>query len=360
MYKRVGIQNFRGFGSFELPDLGSVNLVTGQNGCGKTALLEALFLLAGGDNSALVMNIATMRGLMSGPMEVSTISSQLWETLFHDLESATPIELNAVWEEGPKRVRQTVKLSLGYPGAEVLRDGDQIDLHSAGLDAAPRPDAFLQWEHHQSGRTKFKTRLIVDEDGLRIDPAPRKAFAKGHYLPTRTRLAPQSDAERLGKLELRGDVEGFLDALRVVEPGIRRVTTVSRGGVPIVHADIGLKTLLPLALLGDGVSRLASIMLGIADSRDGVTLIDEIENGFHYSTHGRVWQAVLAAAKNYNAQVFASSHSLECVRASARPLAEWGDEVRLIRIERTSEGPAARTFLGEQVIAALSGNVEIR
>lgn len=360
MYTDVTIRNFRGFHEFQVKDLGLVNILTGRNGTGKTALLEALFLLTGGDNSTLVLNLATMRGLMGAPIKLSNLSSQLWETLFHDLDSQEPIELFGTWAAGKRRTRQTVRLSLAYQSSELIRGGDQLDLQSAGLDSTAPEEAYLQWEHQQSGRMKFRARIFIDENGLRIDPRPRKAFSQGFYLATRFRLSPQADADRLGNLELRGDVEGFLDALRIVEPEVRRVTTVSRGGVPVVHADIGLKTLLPLALLGDGVSRLASLMLGIADCRNGVALIDEVENGFHYSTHEAVWKAILATAGHYQAQLVVSSHSLECVRAAARPLSEGEHDVRLIRLERKPEGPVGHVFGQEQVLAALQSDVEIR
>lgn len=361
MYQTVKIRNFRGFAEFELPEMGRFNIITGRNGCGKTALLEALFLLAGGDNSSLVMSVATLRGLTSGPIEVSSLSAQLWETLFHDVRADLPIELSATWMGGDRRVRQTLRLTLGYSSSEVLRDGEQIDLHTAGLEGGPRSEAtHLQWEHHQSGRTKVKSRLIVDETGLRIEPAPKKAFSKGFYLATRSRISAQEDANRFGDLELRGDVQGLIEALQIVEPAVRRLTTISRGGIPIVHADIGLGTLLPMALLGDGVSRLASLMLGIAASRDGVVLIDEIENGFHFSTMARVWKAILATCEHYNAQLFASSHSLECMRASVDALRQVEEDVRLIRIEKSGSGPAPRIFDREKMLAALAADVEIR
>lgn len=361
MYENVQITNFRGFAKFELPEVSRFNILTGRNGCGKTAVLEALFLLAGGDNSALVMNIATMRGLTAGPIQMSSLVSQLWETLFHDLRSQAPIELGANWTADGRRVRQTLRLSLGTSEAERIGEGDQLDLHGAGLESGSRAEAtHLLWEHHRSGRTRIKSRLIVDEQGLRIEPAPKKAFSPGFYLATRSRIAPREDADRFGNLELRGDVEGFLKALRIVEPSLRRVTTVSRGGVPIIHADVGLDSLLPMALLGDGVSRLASLMLGIASARNGVVLIDEIENGFHFSTLPHVWQAIITACEHYNTQLFVTSHSLECMRASIEALRDSEEDVRLVRIEKTELGPVARTFQREKVLSALSGDVEIR
>ncbi len=51
----------------------------------------------------------------------------------------------------------------------------------------------------------------------------------------------------------------------------------------MIFADIGKDKLMPLPLLGDGVSRLMSIVLAIPMAEDGILLVDEKENGLHWS-----------------------------------------------------------------------------
>ena len=66
-------------------------------------------------------------------------------------------------------------------------------------------------------------------------------------------------------------------------------------GTREIHGDIGLPLLLPIPLMGEGLRRLLSLLLAIANLKDGIVLIDEIENGFHYSVHKKVWQAIASA-----------------------------------------------------------------
>ena len=55
MYKSFRVKNFRCFKDLEINDLGRVNLIAGKNNTGKTALMEAMYVLAGDiDSNAMV------------------------------------------------------------------------------------------------------------------------------------------------------------------------------------------------------------------------------------------------------------------------------------------------------------------
>lgn len=77
--------------------------------------------------------------------------------------------------------------------------------------------------------------------------------------------------------------------------------------------------------MGDGMFRLLSIILAISDT----------ENGFHHSSQEILWNAIFESAKEFNVQVFATTHSIECVKAfssSYSQLVENTDNIRLFRI----------------------------
>ncbi len=74
--------------------------------------------------------------------------------------------------------------------------------------------------------------------------------------------------------------------------------------------------MIPVPYMGEGIGRLLSILLAIANARGGVALIDEIENGLHYSVQKQVWQAIAHAARQNDVQVFATTHSYECINAA--------------------------------------------
>lgn len=107
--------------------------------------------------------------------------------------------------------------------------------------------------------------------------------------------------------------------------------------------------------------RLATLVLHIGNAPDGVVLVDEIENGLHHSILPKVWRAIGEVAREFNTQVFATTHSRECIVAAHRAFTE--SEVydfRLHRLERLKETIRAVTYDREALEAAIETGLEVR
>ena len=68
-------------------------------------------------------------------------------------------------------------------------------------------------------------------------------------------------------------------------------------------------------MLGDGITRLLSFILSVFSNQGGVVLIDEIENGFHYTKQNLIWEILYDLAVDLNVQIIANTHSKEMVEA---------------------------------------------
>ena len=157
--------------------------------------------------------------------------------------------------------------------------------------------------------------------------------------------SPDQDVKNFGELELAKRQDEILPALQIVEPRLVRISLVPLAGELILHGDIGLPRLVPLPFMGEGVARVLSIMLAIANAPAGVVLIDEIENGLHYTALKQVWQALAQAARRLNVQVFATTHSWECIRSAHVAFKEQAAyELRYFRLDRDNGAIAARSF----------------
>ena len=183
----------------------------------------------------------------------------------------------------------------------------------------------------------------------------------GFFLAARFRISPEEDAERFGQLDMTEGVDNLLEALKIVEPRLKRLTTIFSAGVPMIYGDIGLGRMFPLALMGDGLGRLTSLLLAIANAPGGVVLVDEIENGLHHSILSKVWQAIGDAARRFDTQVFATTHSFECIRAAHQAFEESdGYDFRLHRLERVGDVIRAVTYDQESLGAAMKADLEVR
>ena len=83
-----------------------------------------------------------------------------------------------------------------------------------------------------------------------------------------------------------------MNALRIIEPKLQSIEDNSAGGFPMIWGDIGLPELVPLAMMGEGMTRLARLVLAIASAPGGLVLVDEIETGLHHTVLPDVWRAV--------------------------------------------------------------------
>ena len=120
---------------------------------------------------------------------------------------------------------------------------------------------------------------------------------------------------------------------------------------------------MPIKVMGGGMVRLASIVLALSDAHNGIVLIDEIENGLHYSILPDVWKAIERAADDFNVQVFATTHSLEMIRAAHEAFKDDDPyDFRLIRLDRSTKTDEiyATTYDKEGMAAAVELNAEVR
>ena len=204
--------------------------------------------------------------------------------------------------------------------------------------------------------------LIFDLKGFRTIPIPPPALFPVIFLPSKHRIHLSEDAERFGKLEIQGKQEILLKALQVIEPRLKGLSMVFTGGNPMIHGYIaGLNRLVPLIFLGDGIVRLASLVLAIGTSPNGVVLVDEIENGLHHSILPEVWGAIGKAAREFKTQIFATTHSFECIEAAHKAFSEEKlYDFRLHRLERKGEERSVFTFDKEALDAAIGIGLEVR
>ena len=113
----------------------------------------------------------------------------------------------------------------------------------------------------------------------------------------------------------------------------------------MIYADTGMGRMAPIALMGEGVKRLLTIALAFLHARGTAILIDEIENGLHYSKLKEVWKWLIYLSQEFNVQVFATTHSYECIVAANNAFTELkSDELHLHRLYRRSESEPVKAI----------------
>ena len=192
--------------------------------------------------------------------------------------------------------------------------------------------------------------------------APLDSRARAFFAPVRHTQDPDELSQAFGRLDVMvGQAQRMMPALRVVLPGLKDVDAVALSTGAWLHADLGSGRKVPVNLLGDGFVRLLSFLTGISGAKGGVALLDEVDSGIHYSTKDKFWRALATHARSEDCQIFATTHSYECLRAAVRGLSgDFEKDLCYVRLERDGEQivPVRSSF--EQLSAAIERGWEVR
>lgn len=120
-------------------------------------------------------------------------------------------------------------------------------------------------------------------------------------------------------IALAGLEREIINALRFIAPGVEGLNFVStptpEGKCDLIVNIAGIDEPLPLHSLGNGMWRNLGIALALVNAKDGILLIDEFENGLYYSVQLDLWRFIFRLARSLDVQVFATTHSWDCIEA---------------------------------------------
>jgi AAA15 family ATPase/GTPase len=359
MLRSFTLKNFRCFQNLTLEPLERVNLIGGKNNVGKTSLLEAIFIFINPNSPEPSLQVNRIRSIA----EINQIQDEYIEgikRLFFEQNIDSYIEMSGINENNEK---SSLKLNLVDPIGfvfPILDEGDVTSKVNQTLPAEVRPYDNLVLEYSQETGQERGSSLGWYTNGRLVKRSRHRKFPLGIYLTTST-SSPTEDAKRFSNLERVGRHNEVLEPLRLLEPRLQRLTLLVMDKEPIIYGDIGMSELVPLPLMGEGIGRLLSIILAIANAKGGTILIDEIENGLHYSVLTDVWKAIADASRRADTQIFATTHSLECIKAAHEAFdSSEKYDFRYHRLERVNDEIRAVTYDQENLAISDEMNLEMR
>ncbi len=358
-YSSFEINNFRCLQNFRMDDIGQINLIAGMNNVGKTALLEALFLHIGSTNPELALRVDRWRGLGM----LNEAGETLWRTLFWQFNDKEPIKLISKNRKGLFRIL-TITVS---PSPTALLEEMKAKEGSEVLGTLGQ-DLIFTYTDEQKNTHKVTATPLFSKKGemirfqLRMEPTPKIPPFMGIFLNSWRQGIGDEEVQRFSDLRVKREDSLFLKALQYIEPRLEKLEILSPKGVSLIHGYLkGYDEPIPLPLLGDGARRVASLILSMGAAREGVVLVDEIENGVHHSVMKSLWEVIAEAASLFSTQIFATTHSQECV-STAHEAFKSRDEYnfRLHRLERVDGLIKAVTYDQESLEGALTIPLEVR
>ncbi len=357
----VRIENFRCFDKLKVQPTALVNLIGGKNNVGKTSFLEALFLALGPTNPELSLRVTRFRGL--DPVTLGIPES--WSWLFANRATERPIVVELVDDRGVSHA-----LTLKLHALNSVEGTIGSTRRSAPGPALPSPSANsaewaatheLQYEHSAPNQQPLAASARFGAGRIEIGIG-NVQFPNSVFLSARHPRTGAEEVQRLRLVEEDEDKERLvIDLLRVIVPTLKRISVAVQGGEPLVRAVIEPREHIPINMFGEGLVKLTSIALAAATASHGCVLIDEIENGLHYGALREVWRGLAELARASNVQVFATTHSRECVVAAHDAFKELLEyEFAYHRLERSAEGVTAVSYGRDELDDAIEFEHEVR
>ncbi len=362
MYKSFRIQNYRCFEDLTIEPLARVNLIGGKNNVGKTALLEALFLYERRHPVAGFM-MYSFRGFTD-----VRIDDELVAELFRNFDINQTISFSSEEVIGQEKrfleitlePRDIQRMTISHhPSPE-----SQVKTFSAAevfAQEMSNPVKVLFRYYDANGNTIQTLSAYAEGGDIRFEGLTDHGKPKSSLLLVRDRQDTKQMANALSTLRRERKQGEIVRMLRILDDRIEDIEVLQRGTESIIYCDLkGEAQLMPILLMGEGVSRILEIALIISHENYEVILIDEIENGLHYSIMPKIWQDIGELAKAFNVQVFATTHSWECIEAAHQAFYEGEYDFRYHRLDRVDDVVNVVTYDQETLEGAIDIGVEIR
>jgi hypothetical protein len=316
MITNLQIRNFRGLKDVTLRELRQVNLLVGGNDTGKTSVLEAMILLLGDTNLIKELPFTFRNNQSGGHNNQHNFDDKenFWPWLFYDRNSQNPVEIKGLTDDG-----QTLNLSSSIEQSPGFVGNSQFPIIVRDLPGKG-PAILLQF-HPQDVMVQNQ----ASPDNFRIS---RLSVRPSH---------PVEDAEKYNQIALEADGEKRFEAImREVEPRLKRLryAKLPNTSSPLVFVDLGLSRAVPATQMGQAFNRLLHIYAEILTSQTNVLLIDEVENGIFSESLPLIWKGLFAICQQQNVQIFATTHSRECIMAAYQAAEDRNqDELSVQRLQ---------------------------
>ena len=340
MLDGIYLKNYRLFKELEISGFKRINLIVGKNNVGKSTLLEGVYATTwqAGFISFMQLRLSLRNDWES--FERDGVLDSLREFFYgrelpYGEDNAMRIGLSL---EKTTKYYLSTKTTLSFTEYEedvfVIDEGD-----------LPREIIFENFKGYKKGQFNLGSNFL------------------GHH-----RLNSQS-WEKLykawSKIVLTEKEDDIVSALQIIEPALQRIAFLDFKDGKKVMAKLG-DVAMPVSLfsMGDGLLQILQIIFNMVNCQDDIFLVDEIENGLHWSVQVDLWRMIFHLSKKLNIQVFASSHSRDTLWAlqKAADLQNMRDEMSVIKLNkgRKTGNITAEVFPPDEILVALEEDIELR
>ncbi len=374
MLNSLKIENFKNIKEINIPKLARVNLITGSNNTSKTTLLEAIGLLASNMDYSWMYSILRDRGELSfhakSEIQRNVDEFKSFSSLFYNRN---------IQFDGSKTIfigNEEEYIRLGF--LRYIEETRTIEEDGKIVGKSQRKTKIIEIDASQDSLLGFE---IQNKDSEIIFPINEdrdnrnRSFHGLGYANSKKEfqfIKPSFDENTLNgnlwdKIALSEKEDYVIEILRIIEKNLDKIAFIKEETARSYERKVTAKVRgnaerVPLKSMGDGINRVLSIALGLVNAEGGYLLIDEFENGLHHIIQEKLWEVIFKIATQLDIQVFATTHSDDCVSAFSKVTncEKYADMGKLIRFERKNNTIKVVDFSSNELKIATENNIELR
>ncbi len=378
--KSLFIKNFKNIEELKIDSLSRVNLIAGRNNVGKSTLLEAISIYASGGSFDWLRELLEMRGeyTRSTYREDDRNAIEKFRKIFASLFYGRKAEFN---EE-----KQIIIASCDTNSDDIRRDfvtlqfvylKETSETDESGNIRTKKEIIKNNKEINQASKTKEGIELEVRKSGIvfTISESYKDIqdynFDYGNFgftnffidcqLIKTNAAAREENATLWDKVVMTEKENDVVEALQIIDPSIEKLSFIDEDSqgkrIPVVKLKDS-DTRLRLSSMGDGINRVLTIILGLVNCKNGFLLIDEFENGLHYTVQTKLWEIIFKLSEKLNIQVFVTTHSRDCISSFAK--VNKDDAGQIIRLENRKGKIVPVTYDEKEISIIADSDIEIR
>ena len=303
MIESIEIKNYKVLDSIEVENLAQINIFVGKNNCGKTSLLEAIFLNFQPSNP---MNIVSV---VSNFIRQIQVSHDNLDYFFNQLDMTKPIKITSSYNHQKMHLQITPKTTNDFTQIlpndinpnDINMDIDKVlDKKTGAYITGLNFD--IQFNGSPAVRSSFDIRRNNINNVIQVD---YPSFS-GMIFPSH--MALMDAASILARLRILKKEQELLAYLQIFDEKIQGIEVIN-GEIMIDLADMPKK--ISLNTMGEGLKKYLAILASVIVGEYKYICIDEIENGLHFESMHKLLESVIKLAQKTDIQLFVSTHSYE-------------------------------------------------
>lgn len=365
MIESLEIKNYRNLKHLTLHKLGRINLFVGKNNTGKTSVLEAISIYSKKGSLQWILQLLEDRGEYNRRTDnfrndQTEYNISVLKNLFYKRNIGNPI-FEQIYINPLESDKDNIFLSFiwFYDKIESLEVGKRRE-RIMNLEMIDE-NYLLGFRLISSGIPQIRP-LSASMRQMIINSETSSIVNNVQFVRT-ANIDRDINSELWDSIALSNKEEDVTNALGIIEPNLERISFIGQGNERTAVALIKNEELrIPLKSMGDGINRILTIILAMVNCENGILLIDEFENGLHYSVQESLWEVIFATAYKLNLQVFVTTHSNDCINAFSRVMERFPEysDGRMIRLDNKNGEISAKEFEASKLQIADENGIELR